>query len=67
MVKSVTFRIVVVVSDLVIIYLVTHRLETTIALTILTNLASTVLYYIHERSWNKIGWGKTENTTHPPM
>lgn len=56
--KSVTFRITVIVSDLIVIYMVTGHVETTIALTIFTNLASTILYFSHERIWNAIEWGR---------
>jgi uncharacterized membrane protein len=57
-VKSVTFRVIVVISDLVVIFLITHRVDQTIVLTILTNIASTVLYYLHERAWNLVDWGR---------
>lgn len=57
-VKSVTFRSIVIVSDIVIIYALTHRYDVTIGVTILTNIASTVLYYLHERAWSHIHWGK---------
>ncbi|MBW4061016.1 DUF2061 domain-containing protein [Candidatus Saccharibacteria bacterium] len=56
--KSITFRILVIISDLVVIYLITKRIGATIALTVFTNLASTVLYFAHERVWNRIAWGR---------
>ena len=56
--KSITFRILVIISDLVVIYLITKRVAATIALTVFTNLASTVLYFAHERVWNRIAWGR---------
>ena len=58
-VKSVTFRVLVVAADLLVIYLLTHRADTTIVLTVATNVASTVLYYAHERVWNGIRWGRS--------
>lgn len=57
-VKSATFRVIVVISDLVIIYVLTKRVVATIAITIVTNMASTTLYFLHERAWNRISWGK---------
>ena len=57
-VKSGIFRVLVIVSDLVIIYLLTHKLIDTIAITVLTNLASTIFYFLHERIWNNVSWGK---------
>ena len=59
-VKSVTFRIIVIISDLIVIYLLTKRLSTTIALTVFTNLASTILYFLHERLWNHVSWGRQD-------
>jgi len=43
----------------VVIFLITHRWETTIGLVIATNLASTTLYFIHERVWSGIQWGRS--------
>ncbi len=56
--KSMTFRALVIVSDLVIIYILTHKVVDTIAITVFTNVASTVFYFLHERFWNRISWGK---------
>ncbi|GAC1372536.1 MAG: hypothetical protein NVSMB39_6770 [Candidatus Saccharimonadales bacterium] len=56
-VKSLIYRILNVTADVVVIYLVTHGVMQTIVLTIITNLASTLLYYGHERVWNAIRWG----------
>lgn len=57
--KSVTFRIIVLVSDSLIIYAVTRRLDLTLSVIVLSNLSSTTLYYLHERAWNAIRWGRT--------
>ena len=56
--KSLTFRVIVVIADLIVIYLITHRIDTTVSVTIFTNLASTTLYFFHERVWNRIQWGR---------
>ena len=58
LVKAVTFRSLILCSDSAVIFLVTHRWDMTIGLVITTNLASTILYFIHERAWNKIQWGR---------
>jgi len=55
--KSVTFRILVIISDLVIILAFTHRYDLAIGVTVVTNIGSTILYYLHERFWAKIKWG----------
>ena len=57
-VKSITFRAVVIISDFIVIMLITHRYDLAIGLIIATNAASATLYYIHERAWNRIKWGR---------
>jgi len=58
LVKAITFRTLILCSDAVVIFLITHRWDTTAGLVIATNLASTTLYYIHERIWSRIQWGR---------
>ena len=55
--KSVTFRVLVISSDLILVYILTRRADVTIAVTILTNVASTILYFSHERIWDNLSWG----------
>ena len=56
--KTVIYRILVVISDLIVIYILTKKIVVTLAITIFTNIASTLSYFIHERFWNAINWGK---------
>lgn len=56
--KSITFRTLVICSDLVLVYILTHRVFDTVAITVATNVASTIFYFLHERLWNNISWGK---------
>jgi uncharacterized membrane protein len=58
LVKAITFRIIILTSDSVIIYLLTHRLDVTLGLMVFSNLASTTIYFIHERIWSRINWGR---------
>jgi uncharacterized membrane protein len=58
LVKAATFRVLILCSDFAVIFLVTHRWDTTIGLVVATNLASTTLYFFHERVWNRIDWGR---------
>lgn len=57
-VKSITFRIVVIISDFLIVTAITRRYDVALGVIIITNVASTTFYYIHERAWNKITWGR---------
>lgn len=59
LVKAITFRTLILCSDAIVIFLITHRWDTTIGLVIATNLASTMLYFFHERVWSAIQWGRS--------
>lgn len=56
--KALTFRGVILMSDGVIIFFITHRYDVALAVIVFSNLASTIIYFFHERAWNKIHWGK---------
>ncbi len=58
--KTVTYRIAIIVADIVIIFIMTRRLDVTIGVTALTNIASSILYYGHERLWSFISWGNRQ-------
>lgn len=56
--KSLTWRVLAIVVTFASIYVLTGELTTATAGTILTNSINFVLYYLHERFWLKIRWGK---------
>jgi len=58
LVKACTFRSLILVSDTVIVFTITHRYDVTFGVLIFSNLASTILYFLHERLWNGIVCGK---------
>ena len=58
LVKSLTFRCLVLISDGIIVFSITHKYEVALGVILATNLASMFLYYIHERFWNGVHWGK---------
>ena len=57
-IKGLTFRILVVTSDLIVVFFITHKFDTTFTVVVATNVASFLLYFFHERIWNVIHWGK---------
>jgi len=68
LVKAITFRSLILCSDAVVIFFITHRWDTTVGLVIATNFASTMLYFIHERIWSSIQWGRGfEDTDSNPL
>jgi uncharacterized membrane protein len=56
--KAITFRLLIVLSDAVIVLALTHKVALTLGVVVLSNIASTTFYFLHERLWNVIGWGK---------
>jgi uncharacterized membrane protein len=56
--KTVSYRFIVVVLDFIAIYLFTGKLLTAVGFTIVSNIYTSIVYYYHERIWDKIKWGK---------
>ena len=59
-VKTITYRILIVISTFIVTYYLTGELKFSLELTAVANIVNTVLYYLHERFWNNIHWGKTK-------
>lgn len=57
--KSITWRILAIIVTFGSIYAITGEIETAGIGTLLTNSINFVLYYVHERVWNSVDWGKT--------
>lgn len=58
LIKATTYRFISILSDGLIVFLITHQYDTTLKVIVLTNLISLVLYFGHERFWDGISWGK---------
>jgi uncharacterized membrane protein len=58
LIKTLTWRVVGSTSTFLISYIVTGQLFLATGIAIAQMIVNTVLYYIHERVWNKISWGK---------
>jgi uncharacterized membrane protein len=58
LVKTISYRLIIIASTLIIVFLLTGEIQTTIDVTIISSIANTILYFFHERIWNKIHWGK---------
>lgn len=55
--KSITWRLIAVISTFVIGYAMTDSLGFAASLTIVSNIINFILYYVHERVWLKVNWG----------
>lgn len=57
-VKTVSYRIVILILDFTSIYLFTGKIKVAVGFMIVSNIYTTVGYFLHERIWAKIKWGK---------
>jgi len=57
-VKTISYRIIIIILDFVAIYLFTGKISVALGFTIVSNIYTTVVYFFHERIWDKIKWGK---------
>ncbi len=58
-VKALTYRVVIVVLDFLVVYLLTHKVEVAAGFMIVSNLYTTLAYFVHERLWSRSQWGLT--------
>ena len=56
-VKAITYRGIVVCLDFLVIYLLTGKAMTAAVFMIVSNIYTTVAYFLHERMWSGITWG----------
>jgi len=57
-VKSVSYRVLIIVMDFVTVYLFTGKVNVAIGFILVSNTYTTITYFFHERLWEKIKWGK---------
>lgn len=56
--KAVTWRAVATLVSLAVIYVFTGEFIQSLKITVIAGTVSTLAYYLHERAWNAIKWGK---------
>lgn len=57
-VKTISYRMVILILDFVSIYLFTGQVKVAVGFMLVSNIYTTLGYFIHERIWGKIKWGK---------
>lgn len=56
--KAITYRLISICVDSIIAFSITGSAEKTAYFVLLSNTLSLIIYFIHERAWNRIHWGK---------
>ena len=61
-VKALTYRVVIICLDFLVIYILTHRLEVALGFMVVSNTYTTIIYFAHERVWARIKLGDDAET-----
>lgn len=56
--KSVSWRILGTIDTIIISFLITNTIEFALRIGLVELVTKMALYFVHERLWNKIKWGK---------
>jgi len=59
--KSITWRIICIAVSIITAYFLTGKIDVSVAIGTIYNAITMILYYFHERFWNKLEWGKQKN------
>ncbi len=62
LVKALTYRVLIVCLDFLVIYLLTHKVDVALGFMIVSNVYTTAAYFLHERLWARIAWGRPPRT-----
>jgi uncharacterized membrane protein len=64
--KGISWRVVGTIDTIVISYLITGQWFTAVKIGLLEVITKVTLYYIHERVWGKVKWGRIIRKSAPP-
>jgi uncharacterized membrane protein len=59
--KAISWRVIASMTTMTIVYVLTRKWEITLGAGILEAVSKMLFYYLHERAWHKIGWGKKKH------
>ncbi len=60
-VKAVSWRVIATLSTMTIVFLFTRKIFLSLGVGLVEVIAKITFYYLHERTWNKISWGKNKH------
>lgn len=59
-VKSVSWRTLATITTAILVFIFTGNIAIALSIGALEFIVKLILYFIHERTWNKIRWGKLD-------
>ena len=60
-IKAISWRVIASVTTMTIIYVLTREWVLTLGAGLVEASSKMLFYYMHERAWGKIGWGKQKH------
>lgn len=60
-IKAITWRAVATLITILVVFIFTRRLKLSLEVGLVGLILKMVFYYLHERVWGKIGWGRTKH------
>jgi uncharacterized membrane protein len=60
-VKAVSWRVIATLTTMTIVFLFTRKIILSLGVGLVEVVTKITFYYLHERSWHKISWGKTKH------
>ena len=60
--KTITWRVIAVLVTMIAVYLYNKDIKESLIVSLSANAVKMVLYYLHERFWNRINFGRKEIT-----
>lgn len=58
LIKAITYRVIIIVLDFIVVYLLSGKVETAFWFMLISNIYTSAAYFVHERVWDGINWGK---------
>ena len=55
--KTITFRIIATLTTMILVYIFTRSLALANTIGVLDLVSKLILYYLHERAWDRVKWG----------
>ena len=59
--KTVTWRIIALVTTILVVYLYSKDITESLVIGVTANALKMVLYYVHERMWNRVSFGREKS------
>ena len=63
-VKALSYRALIVVLDLLVIYVMTGSVKIAAGFMLISNIYTTLAYFLHERLWARVSWGLNARQPH---